>query len=175
MHVSTRNVALSTWRSASEEQEVVLARRLEPGEPHSERDLRPVSRLVQQDVEQHLARADGPLPIQDLERSDLVGDVLVEILRELTELAADRGAIIEQRRRISAGQPRLFGQRLSGEALKVPALGEEDVIDQFADCRKPRPRLYRRVDRGGMQDEPGAPLLPLGVRVAQELVERHGQ
>ena len=93
------------------EEEIVVARRLESGEPHRQRDLRPVTDLVQPDVKQQLARAHRPLLIAHLERPDLVGHVGVEIRGELLELAADGGAVVEQRRRIVAGQAGRVGER----------------------------------------------------------------
>ena len=67
----------------------MLARRLEAVEPDRERDLRPVPDLVQQDVEQQLARRHLPLLVANRERPHLVGRLVVEVRDVLLELAPD--------------------------------------------------------------------------------------
>src|SRR3954465_5787586 len=121
----------------------MIAGRLQPRSAERERDLRPVPRLVDQAVEQQLARGEDEIAAaEDGERARLVGDVFVERRGELLQLAADRGAVVEQRRRVQAAQPGLRVERRAAEALQVPALDEKDVIDQRSDGGIASTRLH---------------------------------
>ena len=80
----------------------MLARRLEAVEPDGERDLGPVPDLVQQDVEQQLARRYLPLLVANGEHPDLIGRLVVEVADVLLELAPDRGTVVEERRCVVA-------------------------------------------------------------------------
>jgi CheY-like chemotaxis protein len=80
----------------------VRAGRLEPGTPNRVRDLRPVTRLMHQDVEKELARREDEVASLNRERPRLIRVVLVELVDEQFQLAAHRCAVIKERRRIPA-------------------------------------------------------------------------
>jgi hypothetical protein len=127
--------------------------------------------LVDQDVKEQLARGHRQSPVPNLERSDLVGDVYVEIGHELLQFPAHRGAVVEQRRRVVAGQPGRLRQRRVRQPVKDPPLGEEDVIDELADRRQPAAWLHDDVHGIRMRREPPPPLVAFRARVSQQFVE----
>ena len=55
---------------------------------------------------------------------------------------------------------------------------QEHMIDQLADRAVAVARLDRQVHRFGMEEQPSAPLVPLGIGIADQLFEgqceRHG-
>ena len=79
-------------------------------------------------------RADiGHVLVTQLDRPHLVRLVVFEVADVVFELAPDRGAVVEQRRGVVAGQARALGQRLAAQPLEVPPLDEKDVVHQPAD------------------------------------------
>lgn len=68
--------------------QIVVARRRQAGVADRQRDLRPVAGLVQQAVEQQLARRERVVAGLDGHRPRLVGDAWIEIGRELLQLTA---------------------------------------------------------------------------------------
>ena len=97
--------------------------------------------------------------------------VLVQILHVLFQLAPDRRAVVEERRRVVAGEARPVRERLAQQTLEMAALDEEDVVDELADRREPPAGLNRGLERVSVAAEPAAPFLALAVGVAKQLVE----
>ena len=118
--------------SAAEEQ-IVVARGVDSGKSQRQRDLRPMPCFMQQDVEEQLARRHFPRLFTYFEGAYLVRHVFVELLHELLQFTPDRGAVVEERRRVIPGQTGGGVDALASQALQVSALDEEDVIDQLSD------------------------------------------
>ncbi len=70
-----------------------------------------------------------------------------------------------------AAQPGRRVDRRIPQPLQVPALHQEDVIDERANGRKPPARLHLDLERLGPRREPRAPLVALFLGVALQLGE----
>ena len=146
----------------------MIPRRVEPGAPQRHRDLGPVPRLVQQAMEEQLARREDDVSGLQRERPCLVGFVVVQLCDELIQLPPHRRAVVEERRRVVAAQAGRGVDRGIAQALQVTALDEEDVIDQRADGREPAAGLHRDFECLGVGPEPRAPLVPLLLRIPSQ-------
>src|SRR5688572_2616827 len=80
------------------EKQIVIPGRLDSSAADRQGDLGPVPGLVQQAMKEQLARGQRKLAALDRDLPWFVRRVVVQLRRELLELAADRGAVVEQRR-----------------------------------------------------------------------------
>src|SRR3954470_919176 len=159
-------------------EQIVIARRLEAGEPHRERNLRPMPQFMQQDVKEQLPRRHRPLLLADFERTRRVDLVVTEVGHVLFQLTSDRGAVVEQRPGVVAGQSCTLRKRLRGEPLQMTAFHQKNMIDQFTDGGQTTARLDWHIERRGVVAQPVSPLLALRVCIPHHFVEadrqRHG-
>jgi hypothetical protein len=89
----------------------------------------------------------------------------------LLELTSDRCTVIEQRRSVVASEPSRVRNWLRCQPLEMPALDEEDVIDQLANRRETAARLYCHLECRRVLAEPASPFFALAVRVPHQFVE----
>ena len=140
------------------EEQIVFARRLEAGQPDRERDLRPVPDLVNAgcgtaacaSVIGHCRSRTSNVRISSATSTSRSAD-------ELLQLAAHRRAVVEQRRRVVAGQPGRCRQRRVGQPLQ-DAAARRGRCDRSA-CRPSaagRPAARRRPSRPDVRRTSGA-------------------
>jgi hypothetical protein len=61
--------------------------------------------------------------------------------------------------------------RRIAQALQVPALDQEDVIDEGAHGREPPPGLHFDLQRFRVRDKPRPPLVALFLRVTHQFIK----
>src|SRR5437870_1782368 len=149
----------------------MIAWRLMAGISQGEGDLRPMTDLMNEDVQEKLAWRHGDALPPDIDLTYGCRRLLAEPTRVVDEILARRVAERKESLDISVHDARLtHNRRFTYQSLQVAPLHKKDVINEATNGGKASLTLCGYVHGFGMSREPLVPLFSLAVGVINQFV-----